>query len=148
MRAIVLSCLLLIATPVFAVNPTGRVYDRQEALTAQEVRVARVLHIRHVDIASNKRTAGTAIGAAVGYAAGSKAKSNRNAARTVGTILGGAAGNAIQGANKRPGLEILVQESSGRTWAIVQDADVPVAQGDLVALVGKGKKIRVVPLTH
>jgi len=147
-RAAVLLSLLLIApiAPVSAGEQSSRSYQVHEARTAQPVRVARVLHVRDVRIQAKKTHTGTVMGAAVGYAAADQVN-DRRAARVVSSVLGGATGRAIQGKFYRRGLEIYVQESgSGKTWAIVQEADVPVRAGDTVALVGARRNLRVVPL--
>lgn len=144
MRASLLIALLLIAPASWAGDASVRTYTTQEAQRAQSVRVARVLMVREVQITSGKTAAGTTIGAAVGY--GVARKSDHRSARVLGTVLGGAAGRAVQGAIHRRGLENYLQEPNGRTWAIVQEADVLVRPGDNVALVGSGRKLRVVPL--
>ena len=147
MRAAILLSLLLIA-PIASVSAgelSSRSYQAFEARTAQQVRVARVLHVREVRIQAKKTHTGTVVGAAVGYAAADQIN-DRRAARVVSSVLGGATDRAIQGKFYRRGLEIYVRESNGKTWAIVQEAEVPVQVGDVVALVGARRSLRVVPL--
>lgn len=147
MRAAILLSLVLLApvATVSAGNLSSRSYQANEARTAQQVRVAKVLMVREVRIQSKKTHTGTAVGAAVGYAIGDQIN-DRRTARVVTSVLGGATGRAVQDKFYRRGLEIYVQEPDGRTWAIVQEADVSLKPGDLVALVGKRTKVRVVPL--
>lgn len=144
MRAILLSLLLIAPLTSWAGDASVRTYSVQEAQRAQSVRVARVLMVREVQITSGKIAAGTTIGASVGYGLGQKSK--HRSTKVLGTVLGGAAGRAVQGQIHRRGLEIYLQEPNGKTWAIVQEADVLVRPGDNVALVGSGRKLRVVPL--
>lgn len=147
MRAALLLSLALLA-PVATVSAgehSSRSYQSSEARTAQQVRVAKVLMVREVRIQSKKTHTGTAVGAAVGYAVGDQIN-DRRTARVVTSVLGGATGRAVQGKFYRRGLEIYVQEPNGKTWAIVQEADVPVNTGDLVAIVGRNRSLRVVPL--
>jgi len=147
MRAAILLTLALLApvASVSAGNLSSRSYQTNEARTAQQVRVAKVLMVREVRIQSKQNHTGTAVGAAVGYAVGDQIN-DRLTARVVTSVLGGATGRAVQGKLYRRGWEIYVQEPNGKTWAIVQEADVAVNSGDLVALVGRNRSLRVVPL--
>lgn len=144
MRAALLIACLLMAPATWAAQSSARTYTAQEVQRAQSVRVARVLMVREVRITSGKTAAGTAVGAAVGY--GLSHNTDHRAARVLGSIVGGATGRAVQGQFYRRGYEIYLQERNGKTWAIVQEADVVVREGDTVALVGSGRKLRVVPL--
>jgi len=150
MRAAILLSLALLAllAPIATVSAgehSSRSYQSNEARVAQQVRVAKVLMVREVKIQAKKTHTGTVVGAAVGYAAADQIN-DRRTARVVSSVLGGATGRAVQGKFYRRGLEIYVQEPSGKTWAIVQEADVPVHAGDLVAIVGRSRNLRVVPL--
>lgn len=145
MRAAILLSLLLLAPVSMAGDLSVRTYSSQEARSAQQVRVARVLMVREVRIQARKTHTGTVVGAAVGYALADQVH-DRRARRVVGAVLGGATGRHIQGKFYRRGLEIFVQEPNGKTWAVVQEADVVVRRGDLVALVGSRRNLRVVPL--
>lgn len=147
MRAALLLSLALLA-PVATVSAgehSSRSYQANEARTSQQVRLAKVLMVREVRIQSKQTHTGTAVGAAVGYAIGDQIN-DRRTARVVTSVLGGATGRAVQGKFYRRGLEIYVQEPNGKTWAIVQEADVQVNTGDLVAIVGRNRSLRVVPL--
>lgn len=155
-----LSLLLLTASPVaFASDTSARSYGRQEALSAQNVKLGQVLTTRVVTIESNKNlNAGSAIGAALGYGLASsksksKSSSTKNATRILAGTLGATAGSAMQNRlTKRQGIEIVVAVEGNRgkqeIFSIVQDNDQRIMQGDLVLISGRGNKMRVSPLNQ
>lgn len=157
MKNILLIALLAAAAPgVWAGSNTSSYnYSRDQALTARNIQEGVVVMVRGVQIDNrSKLNAGTAIGAAIGAAAAQSIdhRDTRRVARIVGTTAGGAVGSAAQrGMSGRRGVEIFVRTTDNRgrseVISVVQDDDMHVQQGQRVLLTGKGRDIRVVPIT-
>lgn len=139
-----------------ASDTSSKHYGRQGALRAHDVQTGTVVMVRPVSIDNrSKANAGTAIGAAVGYGAARQVKSRdaRSAARIAGGVIGGVVGGSVYNRmSRREGIEVFVRTVGKRGQlqmvSIVQDADVLVAVGDEVLLVGSGREMRVVPTVN
>ncbi len=111
-------------------------YARDQAQRAQQVEYGRVEAVRTVAIEGTRTNIGTGAGAIAGGVAGASIGSG-DTEQTVGAIagalLGGLAGAAAEeGLTRKTGLEITVRLDSGRTIAVVQDADIQFRPGDRV----------------
>lgn len=118
-----------------ASSHSSRVYSRDQAMKAQNVRFGTVETVKAVQIEGTKSVVGPAAGAAAGGALGSTigSGSGKTVAIVLGALAGGAAGAAAEEElTKKQGLEITVKLDSGEMIAVVQDADVPFAVGDRV----------------
>lgn len=152
----VCSILMLPFGVASASDTSSKHYGRQGALRAHDVQTGTVVMVRPVSIDNrSKANAGTAIGAAVGYGAARQVKNRdaRSAARIAGGVIGGVAGGSVYNRmSRREGIEVFVRTVGKRGQlqmvSIVQDADVLVAVGDEVLLVGSGREMRVVPTVN
>lgn len=121
---------------------SGSTYSREQARSAQTVRMGVVESVRQVQIEGTRSGVGPAAGAVIGGVAGSGVGQGRGA--TVGAVLGGVAGGvagqaAEQVATRKTGLEITVKLDNGQLTAIVQEADEAFKPGDRVrVLSGRG----------
>jgi outer membrane lipoprotein SlyB len=109
----------------------------------QSVRYGVVDTVRDVTIAARRTGVGSASGAVIGSIAGSHAGHGYHghvAGFLGGAILGALIGNEVErAANEQPGLELTVVLDSGRTIAVVQDAEERFRAGDRVrVLSGRG----------
>ena len=118
-------------------------YRGYEALGEQSVRYGVVDTVREVRIQARQSGVGSASGAMIGSIAGSHAGHGYHghvAGFIGGAILGAIIGNEVErSANERPGVELTVVLDSGRTIAVVQDAEEHFRAGDRVrVLSGRG----------
>ena len=118
-----------------ASSMSPNVYSRDQAQKAQTVHKGEVIMVREVQIEGTRSGVGAIAGGIMGFALGSTigSGSGRTVARAAGTVGGAAAGSAIEeGATRQIGLEITVQLDNGEVVSIVQGADEPFDEGDLV----------------
>lgn len=126
-------------------------YTVQGAQQAQAVQFGSVVAIQPVLIAQNSTGIGTLGGAAAGGYLGSHIGNGHGStvAAIVGAVAGGIAGSAAEGAATRErGLQVTVRLDDGQAVAITQAADVQLAVGQRVEVVGNlyGGKARVFAL--
>jgi len=132
--------------------PSGSVYKSGEALKPQEVRMAKLLSVRPVQIeTSSSTTAGTMAGGAIGGVAGSQMGSGRGTEAILGGLIGATVG-AIAGsatekmANKSDALELTVKmDDTGQVMSIVQASDESFTAGQAVRVLVQSGKYRVAP---
>ena len=132
--------------------PSGSIYKSNEALKPQEVRFAKLLSVRPVEIetASNTNT-GTLAGGAIGGVAGSQMGSGRGTEAVLGGLIGATvgaiAGSAAQKiANKESALELTVKmDDTGQIMSIVQASDETFTAGQDVRVLVQSGKYRVAP---
>ncbi|SCC94667.1 17 kDa surface antigen (fragment) [Thiomonas sp. X19] len=112
-----------------------------------------MLAIQPVLIASNSTAIGTLGGAAAGGYLGSRIGNGNGNGSTalaiLGAVAGGIAGSAAEGAATREqGLQITVRLDDGQAIAVTQAADVQLAVGQRVEIIGNlyGGKARVLPM--
>ncbi|MHB1669027.1 outer membrane lipoprotein [Thiomonas sp.] len=120
---------------------------------AQAVQFGSVLAIQPVLIAPNSTGIGTLGGAAAGGYLGSRIGNGNGNGSTalaiIGAVAGGIAGSAAEGAATREqGLQITVRLDDGQAVAVTQAADVQLAVGQRVEIIGNldGGKARVLPM--
>ena len=129
-------------------------YGTQQAQQIEKVRLGTIIAVRKVTIApSDTQTAtGTGVGALVGALLGRSVGQGkgRTLATVAGAVAGGAGGNAVAKTTAtQPGLLITVKLDGGETLAVTQAADVRLAVGRRVELVGSGysgSSARVLPI--
>ena len=118
-------------------------YRAHAAMGEQTVRYGVVDTVREVTIRARETGVGSASGAMIGSIAGSHAGHGHHssiAGFIGGAILGAIIGSEVErSANERPGVELTVLLDSGRTIAVVQDAEERFRAGDRVrVLSGRG----------
>jgi outer membrane lipoprotein SlyB len=122
-------------------------YERGEARTVYEVKMAVVESVRTVKLEGTESAVGAIAGAAVGGIAGSAVGQGKGSAvsAVIGAVVGGVAGAAAEeGITRKPGLEITVTLDSGRAIAVVQeDTGEVFARGDRVRILESGGQARV-----
>lgn len=129
---------------------SSQVYSTDQALRVGAAQEGAVVRTRPIQIQSAMQTgAGYAMGGTVGAAAGALVSDSR--ARwllgALGGSIGALAGNAIErAAATTPGLEIVVKLDDGQIQVISQAADVPIAPGQRVMVVGQQGNVRVAPI--
>lgn len=126
-------------------------YTVRGSQQAQAVQFGTVMAIQPVLIAQNSTGIGTLGGAAAGGYLGSRIGngSGSTALAIFGAVAGGIAGSAAEGAATREqGLQITVRLDNGQAVAITQAADVQIAVGQRVEVIGSlyGGKARVLPV--
>jgi len=118
-----------------ASSMSGNVYSRDQARKVQTVDEGEVIMVREVLIEGTRSGLGGLAGGIMGFALGGTigGGSGTGVARAVGTVAGAAAGAVIEeNATRQTGLEITVKLNNGEVVAIVQGADEPFDEGDLV----------------
>ncbi len=122
-------------------------YERADARRAYEVKMGTVVSVRNVQLGGSKSGVGTAAGAVVGGVAGSTMGEGRGSVvgAVLGAVAGGVAGTMVEkGVTKKPGLELTVRLSSGRTIAVVQeDTGESFRVGDQVRVLESGGETRI-----
>ncbi|MBJ6984019.1 hypothetical protein [Luteimonas sp. MC1750] len=142
MRLLAISLFLLLSTPALAQN-----YGHVQVRGAQELVLARVIQISPVRIDNRTNSyAGANIGSQVGYSLGNSMGNGNYGVNQITAQIGREIGQAMEERRHNRGVEIIVRDANGRAFAIVQEGNVAVAPGDLVALVGHGNQTRVVRL--
>lgn len=148
--------LLLIAsiglTACSASAPSGSIYKSSEALKPQEVKLAKLLSVRTVQIETSSNTnTGAIAGGAIGGVAGSQMGSGRGSEALLGGLIGATVG-AVAGsatekmANKSDALELTVKmEDTGQIMSIVQASDEQFTAGQQVRVLIQSGKYRVAP---
>ena len=156
MRLLASSSLLLAIA--FAVGgcsssaPSGSIYKSGEALKPQEVRMAKLLSVRPVQIeTSSNSNKGAMAGGAIGGVAGSQMGSGRGAEAILGGLIGATVG-AIAGSatekmtNKENALELTIKmDDDGKVMSIIQASDEAFTAGQAVRVLIQGGKYRVAP---
>ena len=125
-------------------------YSTSGAQKMQSVQFGTVLAIQPVLIAPNTTGIGTLGGAAAGGYLGSRIGGGNGsvAAALIGAVAGGIAGSAAEGAaTRQQGLQITIRLDSGQVVAVTQAADVGLAVGQRVGIIGGmyGGKVLVIP---
>jgi len=121
---IVVLCVTLISG--CASELKGESFSREEARTPQKVEFGSVEHVRDVIIEGTKTQIGAGAGTIIGVIAGSTIGGGKGS--KIGSVLGGVAGGmagaaAEEGITMVQGVEVTVQLESGKTIAVVQQAD-------------------------
>jgi outer membrane lipoprotein SlyB len=121
----------------------GGDYFAYEAGREQSVRYGVVDSVRDVRIQARETGVGAATGTMIGAIGGSHIGGGRHgslAGFLGGAILGGLIGQEVERTNnEQPGQELVVVLDSGRTIAVVQDAEERFRAGDRVrVLSGRG----------
>ncbi|MCH9741725.1 MAG: glycine zipper 2TM domain-containing protein [Proteobacteria bacterium] len=132
--------------------PSGSVYKSGEALKPQEVKLAKLLSVRVVQIETSSNTnTGAIAGGAIGGVAGSQMGSGRGSEALLGGLIGATVG-AIAGsatekmANKSDALELTVKmDDTGQIMSIVQASDETFTAGQQVRVLIQSGKYRVAP---
>ncbi len=122
---------------------TGDSYERGDTRSAYEVEYATIVGVRPVQIEGTK----TGIGTVAGGAAGATGTENRRG-RIAGAVLGAVLGSAIEKTvTKKQGVELTVRSKSGKTLAVVQEANSKnqFRVGQRVRLLRRGGELRVTP---
>jgi outer membrane lipoprotein SlyB len=132
--------------------PSGTIYKSNEALKPQEVRLAKLLSVRPVQIETSSNTnTGAVAGGAIGGVAGSQMGSGRGTEAVLGGLIGATvgaiAGSAAQKAtNKENAAELTVQmDDNGQIMSIVQAGDETFTAGQAVRVLIQSGKYRVAP---
>lgn len=132
--------------------PSGSVYKSSEALKPQEVRFAKLLSIRPVQIETSSNTStGAMAGGAIGGVAGSNMGSGRGSDALLGGLIGATvgaiAGSAAERAsNKENAMELTFQmEDTGQVLSIVQASDEQFTAGDRVRVLVQSGRYRISP---
>lgn len=117
------------------------VYTAGQAQQAQYVRLGVVERVSRAVIRSDTfdSGAGAAAGAALGALVGQKVGggNGRYAAGILAGLAGSALGRAaVERTNQQPGIEVLVRLDDGSLTSVAQAADVPLAPGQRVRIVG------------
>ena len=128
-------------------SSSGREYSAKQSRQPLTVVEAVVQSVSAVVIAPEDnetgggQVAGGVIGAIVGSGAGDRGGRNSQAGAVLGGVLGSLAGTKAQKAfQRKEGLQIIVRLEGGELLAVTQDADVPLAAGELVyVLRGNGE---------
>ena len=114
---------------------SGRVYSRHQTRTQHTVHIGTVEKVEYVDIEGNRTPVGVIAGGALGAVVGNSIgdDSGRTIATVLGAILGGVAGSAVEEkVTGKEGLEITIKLESGKTIAVIQEADMSFHVGERV----------------
>ena len=145
-KIIVILSILFFLNACMPTSRSGAVYSREQARQAHQVEVGIVEAVRSVQLEGRQTPMGGVGGAVVGGIAGSSVGGGRGSAiaTTLGAIAGGLLGSAIEeGATRKDALEITVRLNSGRSVAVVQEADVLFKVGERVRVLTSGTDTRV-----
>lgn len=145
MMRIIIAVTVVVILGGCTTSRSGSVYTHEQARRVQQVETGVVTGVRTVQI-EGERGVGTLGGAAIGGIAGSSVGGGRGQAimTVAGGILGGIIGAATEeGITRKDALQITVRLDSGRTVAIVQEADVQFTVGDKVNVLTNGYETRV-----
>ncbi len=129
-------------------------YNTAQAQQMQSVQLGTVVSILPVNIAPRTTGVGTIGGAAAGEIIGASIGHGTGSALLgiAGAIAGGIAGSAAEGhALAQPGYQITVRlDNSGAVVAVTQAADIAMAVGERVELIGGyyGTPARVLPISQ
>jgi outer membrane lipoprotein SlyB len=146
MKAIAVLALAGILAGCATPPPSGNVYNSQQTMHEQVVRMGTVESVRNVTIANPETGVGTLTGGALGGLAGSEVGHGKGsaAAGIVGAVAGGLLGQHVERQSiNHPGFEITVHLDDGELRAITQLADETFRPGDRVRLVSDGYNTRV-----
>jgi len=129
-------------------SESAAVYSKSDMRQIHEVEYGKVLDVKMVKMEGDKSDLLTLGGTALGGIAGSSVGQGRGSAAgaVIGAIAGGAAGNAIGKGSGRTAYELTVQTDKGRTISIVQEADVPISDGQRVKILTGNGTARVLPM--
>ena len=138
-RVILVAMLMAWVVSGCAPSRSSNVYTSDQAMRAHTVENGTVESVKMVRIeGGDQPVAGTVVGGLAGGVLGSAIGdgSGRKVATVLGALAGAAAGSATeQQMGRKDALEIVVTEDSGRTFVVVQEADVQIAAGDRVRVV-------------
>ena len=116
--------------------------------TMRDVSYGNVIGVEQIELDDPSGYEGALIGATLGGLAGVAIGDNtkgRIAGGTIGAIIGGVAGNKVQEEIREDGYEYTVPLDSGRTVAVVELDDRPLARGQRVKLIDNGDTVRILP---
>lgn len=116
------------------------VYQGGQAQQAMKVKLATVIEVREVEIASQNTGTGATTGAAIGGVVGAYSGGRGGIVSSIaGALVGGVLGNAAEkGVNAKKGVEITYRlEGSNEVMALVQEQDEadPIKPGDRIKIV-------------
>lgn len=131
---VILACIVLLASGC-ASSRSGQIYSREQARSGHEVEMGTVEAVTEVMIEGTKTPVGAVAGGIMGGVLGSAVGggSGKRIATAAGALGGAAAGAAAEEKiTQKKGLEIQIKLDSGKTVAIVQEADEVFNAGDRV----------------
>ena len=134
--------------------PTASAYGYQQAQTqqVQQVQLGTVLAVLPVRIQPQSSGLAPLAGLAAGGVLGNQigGGNGRTAATLIGAVAGAIAGSRAEAAvTQSGGVQVTVRLQSGQVIAVTQAADVPLAVGEQVQVVGGGwggQPARVLPI--
>lgn len=128
-------------------SDSAQVYSKSQMRQMHQVEFGRILDVKVVKMEGNTNDLLTLGGTALGGLAGSNIGkgSGAVAGSIVGAMIGGMSAEAAQRNNTKDAYELTVKLDSGKTVSIVQEADVPLATGQLVKVLTGGGSARVLP---
>lgn len=146
-----LSVMFLLSPSANAGEYSANYYGRGNSMQQQDVKMGIVVAVRDVVINTQSTTAqqvsygaGALVGTVIGAAAGNG--NGRYVAGAVGGVIGSLVGNAANEAmSRRAGIEAIIRFDDGHVAAFTQEADVQLAAGQKVFVIGSYSNARVVP---
>ncbi|MBW1781949.1 MAG: hypothetical protein JRL30_14555 [Deltaproteobacteria bacterium] len=136
-KVILLATLALVLIAGCASSRSGKSYTRDQARKTQTVQMGTVQGVEPVQIEGTKTPLGVIAGGALGGVLGGSIGHGWGSviAGTAGAVAGGMAGGAVEEeVTKKDGIEITVKMDTGKTVAIVQEADETFRVGDRVRI--------------
>lgn len=132
---IILVLVAALAATACAAPSSGRIYSRQEARIAWDVKYGAIIDVDDAVIEGRRSGLGRIGGGFIGYQAGRTVGggSGRAVAGAVGAVAGAVAGSAIEErATREQAWQFTVELDGGRTISIVQARDQSFAVGERV----------------
>jgi outer membrane lipoprotein SlyB len=145
--ATILTIPLALLLPLGGCAESPNSVSSAEANTVQSVYFGTITALQGVDIRPGQTRIGAITGAIIGGAAGSTLGSSTAAnvaGAAAGATVGGAAGSAVQGADRRNGIDFTIRLDNGDTVSVVQQGNVNDWRvGDRVRVTGSAGNARV-----
>lgn len=134
------TCVMILMTAAMvsagcATPASGRIYSRQEARTAWDVRYGKVIAVDDAVIEGQRTPLGRIGGGWIGYEAGRTvgSGSGHRVAGAVGAVAGAVAGQAVEErVTREEAWQFTVELEGGRTIAVVQARDQAFQIGERV----------------
>ena len=145
--ALTLAIPLTLMLPLVGCAEPPNSVSRADANTVQSVYFGTITNLQAVDIRPGQTRIGAITGAIIGGAAGSTLGSSTAAnvaGAAAGATVGGAAGSAVQGADRRNGIEFVIRLDNGDTVSVIQQGNInDYRVGDRVRVSGSAGNARV-----